>query len=132
MNRQLALLSAILGFTGVGFGAFGAHALKNAVEGLADGAQRLAWWDTGARYHLVHAVAVGVMAVLAAQLGTRMPIVAGWLFALGVLLFSGSLYVMGATGIRWLGAVTPLGGIAMLVGWTLMALAAWRIQAPTP
>ena len=132
MNRQLALLSAILGFTGVGFGAFGAHGLKNAVEGLADGAQRLAWWDTGARYHLVHAVAVGVMAVLAAQLGTRMPIVAGWLFALGVVLFSGSLYVMGATGIRWLGAVTPLGGISMLVGWTLMALAAWRLQAPTP
>jgi uncharacterized membrane protein YgdD (TMEM256/DUF423 family) len=132
MNRQLALLSAILGFTGVGFGAFGAHSLKNAVDGLADGAQRLAWWDTGARYHLVHAVAVGVMAVFAAQLGTRLPIIAGWLFALGVLLFSGSLYVMGATGLRWLGAVTPLGGVSMLVGWTLMALAAWRLEAPLP
>ena len=132
MNRQLTLLAAILGFTGVGFGAFGAHGLKNAVEGLADASQRLAWWDTGSRYHLLHALAVGLMAVLAGQLKDRMSIVAGWLFALGIALFSGSLYVMGATGIRWLGAVTPLGGIAMLVGWTLMALGAWRLKTSTP
>lgn len=124
MDRSLTWLTAALGFTGVALGAFGAHGLKGAVEGLPDGAQRLAWWDLAARYHLVHAVAVGLCAVLAAQVTSRLPVAAAWTLTLGVLLFSGSLYVMALTGVRALGAVTPVGGVAFLAGWTLIALGA--------
>jgi len=127
MNRALTFLTAVLGFTGVALGAFGAHGLKSSVEGLADGAQRLGWWDQAARYHLLHALAVGLCAVLAGQVSSRLPVVAAWVLTLGVALFSGSLYVMALTGLRGLGAVTPLGGIAMLVGWTLVGLSALRL-----
>jgi uncharacterized membrane protein YgdD (TMEM256/DUF423 family) len=129
MNRQLTILCAVLGFTGVGFGAFGAHGLKAVVAELADGAQRLAWWDTGSRYHLMHALAVGLAAVLAAQVQGRAPVLAAYSFLLGITLFSGSLYVMAATGARWLGAVTPLGGLALLVGWVLVGVSAWSLRS---
>jgi uncharacterized membrane protein YgdD (TMEM256/DUF423 family) len=129
MNRGLTWLTAVLGFTGVALGAFGAHGLKASVEGLADGAQRLGWWDLAARYHLLHALAVGLCAVLAAQVKSRLPVVAAWSLTLGVALFSGSLYAMALTGARGLGAVTPLGGMAMLVGWALVGLSARRLAA---
>lgn len=128
MRRSLAMWCGVLGATGVALGAFGAHGLKSALESLPDGAQRLAWWETGARYHLVHALAVGLVAVLARQVDSRLPRVAGGLFVLGVLLFSGSLYVMALTGVRALGAVTPLGGIAWIVAWTLVVLSARRLE----
>lgn len=127
MNRSLIILCAVLGFTGVAFGAFGAHGLKTSVEGMADGAQRLAWWETGSRYHLWHALAVGLAAVLAGQARSSLPKVAAALFLTGIILFSGSLYVMALTGIRSLGAITPLGGISMLLGWTFLGLAGRRI-----
>lgn len=127
MNRSLLILCAVLGFTGVAFGAFGAHGLKTSVEGLADGAQRLAWWETGSRYHLWHALAVGLAAVLAGQVQSPLPKVAAALFLAGIVLFSGSLYVMALSGIRWLGAVTPIGGISLLLGWTLLGLAGRRL-----
>lgn len=127
MNRSLLILCAVLGFTGVAFGAFGAHGLKTSVEGLADGAQRLAWWETGSRYHLWHALAVGLLAVLAGQVRSSLPKVAAALFLAGIVLFSGSLYVMALSGIRWLGAVTPIGGISMLLGWTFLGLAGRRL-----
>jgi len=127
MNRSLLILCAVLGFTGVAFGAFGAHGLKTSVEGLADGAQRLAWWETGSRYHLWHALAVGLAAVLAGQVQSSLPKVAAALFLAGIVLFSGSLYVMALSGIRWLGAVTPIGGISLLLGWTFLGLAGRRL-----
>lgn len=132
MNRSLFLLCAVLGFTGVALGAFGAHGLKTSLEGLGDGAQRLAWWDTGARYHLWHALAVGLAALLSAQVRSPLPRVAGYLFLAGIVLFSGSLYVMALTGVRALGAVTPFGGFSMLLGWTFLGLAGRRLKAPGP
>lgn len=117
-------LGAILGLLGVGLGAFGAHGLEGALEGLeaAALAERLSWWETAAQYHLVHAVSI---CAIAAGLGPRGRGAVGAL-ALGVLVFSGTLYAMALGGPRWLGAVTPIGGVALMVGW---ALAAWRAGA---
>src|SRR6185312_11690078 len=102
MDRSLLLLAAVLGFLGVALGAFGAHGLKKRLGGLPDGEQRLAWWQTGAQYHLVHALAVGLASVVAPRAGAGT--VAGGLFGVGIVLFSGSLYVMTLTGKRGLGA----------------------------
>ena len=101
-------LAAILGFTGVAFGAFGAHALKDM---LAAGGT-VAIWQTAVLYQLVHAVA----SLWAAE---RRPKVV-WFWAAGVLFFSGSLYLLAVTNIRWLGAITPVGGILFLVGWAML------------
>jgi uncharacterized membrane protein YgdD (TMEM256/DUF423 family) len=107
----------VLGFVGVALGAFGAHGLRSRLEALPDFARRMEWWETGARYQLVHALAIGLVALLLARADTTATRVAGAAFALGVVLFSGSLYTMTLTGIRGLGAVTPFGGLAFLVGW---------------
>lgn len=121
MNRTIAMLSAGFAFLGVALGAMGAHALKSSVEGLADAADRMRWWETGARYHLTHALALGFTAVVAHHVTSKAPRIAAGLFIAGILVFSGSLYVMGLTGIRGLGAITPIGGFAQLGGWlTLM------------
>jgi uncharacterized membrane protein YgdD (TMEM256/DUF423 family) len=122
MERTYLFLAGVLGFLGVALGAFGAHGLKRRLEGLPDGEQRLAWWQTGAQYHLIHALAVG----LAAEVASRSPggTVAGWLFLGGIVLFSGSLYAMTLTGKRALGAVTPIGGLLFLGGWAALAAAA--------
>jgi uncharacterized membrane protein YgdD (TMEM256/DUF423 family) len=101
-------VAAILGATGVGLGAFGAHGLRTIVEDP----HLLEVWETGARYHLIHAVAT--LALGRGHIGTKR------LWVLGVLLFSGSLYAMTLTGARWLGAVTPLGGVAFILGWLLL------------
>ena len=134
MDRKLTYLTALLGFTGVAFGAFGAHGLKKFVAELPDAADRLAWWETGARYHLIHALAVGLVAVLAAHVAGRFPAWAAWSFAVGIILFSGSLYTMALTGLRPLGAGTPLGGVAFLLGWLAIGLAARKlgVEGPRP
>jgi uncharacterized membrane protein YgdD (TMEM256/DUF423 family) len=125
MNRTFTLLSAIWGSLGVSLGAMGAHGVQRALEGADDAAKRLGWWETAARYHLIHALALGLVAVLAAQLpGSKLPRVAGVLFVAGTLLFSGSLYVMALTNARALGAVTPFGGVCFITGWVLCAVAA--------
>jgi uncharacterized membrane protein YgdD (TMEM256/DUF423 family) len=91
---------------------------------LPDGAQRLDWWKTAALYHLTHALA---LALTAGLLGlTPAGKVACWAFVLGIALFSGSLYTMTLTGVRVLGAVTPFGGLAFMVGWAALAVAALR------
>ena len=121
MDRVFAGLGAVLGLVGVGLGAFGAHALR-ATLSEAD----LAIFETGVRYQMYHALALlGV-----AWAWTRWPetavVVAGWCFVAGVVVFSGSLYTLVLSGQRWLGAVTPVGGVAFLVGWGLLAFAAFR------
>lgn len=126
MDRRLMSIAAVLGFTGVALGALGAHGLKSALESLPDAAQRLGWWETAARYHLVHALAVGFTAVVAAHSTGRGARLAAVLFLAGIAIFSGSLYVMGATGLKALGALTPVGGFAQLGGWIALAVAAWR------
>jgi uncharacterized membrane protein YgdD (TMEM256/DUF423 family) len=120
----LLALSAATGFTAVALGAFGAHALRQRFEGAADGARRLEWWHTAASYHLAHALALGIAAVIVERRGSSAGNVAGWAFVTGVALFSGSLYAMSLSGVRALGAVTPFGGLAFLVGWAALFWAA--------
>jgi uncharacterized membrane protein YgdD (TMEM256/DUF423 family) len=126
MDRTLLIASATLGFLGVAFGAFGAHGLTRSLEGVADGAQRLEWWKTGAQYHLVHALAVGLAAAVASRLAGGLGAISGWLFVAGVVPFSGSLYTMTLTGVRALGAVTPIGGLCFLAGWGALFVGALR------
>lgn len=115
--RLALLLGALLGAIGVTLGAFGAHGLKSVLD-----AEKLGWWQTGVQYQLWHAVAL--VAIGAAALPGTRPVAI--LMAVGVLVFSGSLYVMALTGARWLGMVTPLGGLALIAGWLLLAWRAWR------
>ncbi len=125
--RTFLFLAGINGFLAVALGAFGAHGLKRRLLPLVDGAQRLEWWQTAAHYHLAHALALGLVAVLAARVTGGLPRTAGWAFQVGILLFSGSLYAMTLSGVRALGAVTPLGGVGLLVGWACVAAAALRL-----
>ena len=121
MERTLAALGALSAFLAVAAGAFGAHALKARLS-----PDLLAIFETGARYQMYHAL--GMLA--AAWAVTRWPggaaAAAGWLFLLGTVLFSGSLYALALSGVRWLGAITPVGGVAFLLGWLALAWAALR------
>lgn len=121
-------LASGLGFAAVALGAFGAHALKGWLATLEDGAQRLAWWETATTYHLTHALALGLAAMVLARVEHVAARIACWAFVVGVALFSGSLYTMTLTGVRWLGAITPLGGLALLLGWAALGWAA--LQSP--
>lgn len=132
MNRSLTVLASVLGFLGVALGAFGAHGVKKMLEAAPDAAQRLAWWETASKYHLVHALAVGLTAVLAAHVDGLTPKLAAWLFAAGILLFSGSLYVMTLTNVRVLGAVTPFGGLLLLAAWACVGISALKLSKGLP
>ncbi|WP_349971053.1 DUF423 domain-containing protein [Pseudomonas caspiana] len=123
MVRSFLMLAAFFGFTGVALGAFAAHALKNRLS-----PEYLAIFHTGVLYQLIHALAILGVAVLAAQLPGRLMTWAGFSFALGIVLFSGSLYLLTLTGISKLGIITPFGGLAFLVGWALLGLTAWRLD----
>ena len=114
----LVALGALSAFLAVALGAFGAHALRDRLA-----PDLLAIFETGARYHLVHAVAIVVVGFAEARLPAVR--VSGFLFLLGTLLFSGSLYALALTGVRGWGAVTPLGGLLFLVGWAWLAWAAF-------
>jgi uncharacterized membrane protein YgdD (TMEM256/DUF423 family) len=121
MERTLTLLAGLSGFLAVGIGAFGAHALKDRLT-----PELLAVYQTGVQYHLVHAVALFGAALLvgrAPEIGAA--VWAGGCFVVGTLLFSGSLYALALTGVRSLGAITPLGGLAFLAGWLCVVWAAW-------
>lgn len=107
-------MAAVLGALGVALGAFGAHGLKEYA-----GEEAIArWWDVGARYHLLHAVALLGVAAHPAR-----PSVAGWCFVVGIAVFSGSLYAMTLTGETRLGMITPIGGVALIAGWVALGLA---------
>jgi uncharacterized membrane protein YgdD (TMEM256/DUF423 family) len=125
--------SAIWGFLAVSMSAFGAHGLQDRFKTLGERepsggmtAERLqANFQTAAKYHMYCALALLAVGVLAATGRSNSALqIAGWSLLLGSLIFSGSLYVLATTGIRWLGAVTPIGGVAMLVGWLALAAAA--------
>jgi len=106
------------GFLAVALGAFGAHALRDIVAPEA-----MSTWHTASQYHLAHALALGLVAA-----HPRQPRVAGIAFSIGIVLFSGSLYLLTVTGVRWLGAITPLGGVAFLTGWLALALASRKVH----
>jgi uncharacterized membrane protein YgdD (TMEM256/DUF423 family) len=130
MERIFLLTSGVLGFLGVALGAFGAHALRGFLEKVPDGAKRAEWWETASRYHLIHALAMGLAAYVASRAPGGASTASGLCFAGGVLIFSGSLYVMTLTGVRALGAITPIGGLLMMAGWVALAVAAARIARP--
>lgn len=111
---QVFLLSAgINGFLAVALGAFGAHALKNLLD-----AQLLATFQTGVQYHMTHTLALLVVALLTIQFPHNSLLrISGWLLILGIVFFSGSLYALSLSGIRWLGAITPIGGVFFLGAW---------------
>ena len=122
-NAQALLITgALLAFFGVGLGAFGAHALKARLA-----PDLLAVYQTGVQYHLWHALGIVLIGVLVQLLPAAKALpIAGWLMVAGIALFSGSLYALSVTGIRILGAITPLGGVAFLAAWAMVAWAVWQ------
>ena len=107
----------------VAFGAFGAHALKGRLDEYALGV-----FQTAVQYHFYHSLAllgVGILALSQPQ--TVLLKTSGWMFLLGILVFSGSLYLLSVSGMRWLGAITPLGGLAFLAGWACLAATGWKL-----
>ena len=110
-------VGAVLAFLAVGFGAFGAHALKAILEAN----HTVETYQTGAHYHLTHALAILLTAALPIPSRFRRPLLV--LFSAGIVLFAGSLYLLAITNVRWLGAITPLGGLCFLSGWATLAYA---------
>jgi uncharacterized membrane protein YgdD (TMEM256/DUF423 family) len=124
VERLFLVLAGVNGFLGVALGAFGAHGLRSALANAPDGVRRLEVWETAAHYQLIHALALGFVAYLCTRLSTQLPSVAGYLFQAGILLFSGSLYALSLSGVKALGAVTPLGGLCFLAGWAVIVYSA--------
>jgi uncharacterized membrane protein YgdD (TMEM256/DUF423 family) len=121
MARVFVILGSLSGLIAVAAGAFGAHTLRDRIS-----ADLLVTFETGVRYQMYHALALLAVAWATTRWANSLTTVAGWLFVAGTLIFSGSLYALSLTGARWLGAITPLGGIAFMGGWFCLALAAWR------
>ena len=120
MISLFILLGSLSGGIGVALGAFGAHALKNRLQ-----PGQLETFETGVRYQMFHALALLATGLIALQwTDSSFPDLAGWMFLIGTFLFSGSLYALVLTGRRWLGAITPFGGLAFLAGWACLGLAA--------
>ena len=120
MDRLFFLLGSASALLAVALGAFAAHGLKARLAPEA-----LATFEVGVRYHMYHALALLATAWAASRFAGTAVAAAGWLFVAGTLLFSGSLYLLALSGEKWLGAVTPFGGLAFLAGWACLAAAAW-------
>jgi uncharacterized membrane protein YgdD (TMEM256/DUF423 family) len=122
MEKTFLLLASVFGGLAVALGAFGAHALENRLS-----ADLLSTYEIGVRYHFYHALALlGVVAVISRWPAAPAAVWAGWLFVVGIVIFSGSLYILAFTGIRWLGAITPIGGVAFIAGWACLVWVALR------
>ena len=121
MERLFVIIGALSGAIGVAAGAFGAHALRARLE-----PRLLEVFETGARYQMYHAIAMLAAAWIVTRFPGSLANASGWLFLAGTVLFSGSLYAMTLTGIRALGAITPIGGVCFIAGWACLALAAMR------
>ena len=120
MDRTFLFVGAVMGFVGVALGAFGAHGLRGRLS-----PEMLAIFETGVRYHMYHALALVATAAVMTRLDGRAVSLAGWCFTAGIFIFSGSLYALALTGVTVLGAITPIGGLAFLAGWILLAVAAF-------
>ena len=123
MAKLFITLASLSGMLAVVVGAFGAHALKGKLD-----QQVLGIFETAVQYHFYHSfalLAVGVIALSQPQ--TVMLKSSGWLFLIGIIVFSGSLYLLSITGVRWLGAITPLGGLAFIGGWACLAATGWKL-----
>jgi uncharacterized membrane protein YgdD (TMEM256/DUF423 family) len=118
VQKLLLMLGALMGFVSVCAGAFGAHALKERLS-----TDMLAAFEVGARYQMYHAFAIFAAVWISTLIPGKLPSSAGWLFFSGSLIFSGSLYLLAMTGLRFLGAITPIGGLILLSGWLCLAIA---------
>jgi uncharacterized membrane protein YgdD (TMEM256/DUF423 family) len=117
MQKNFFLVAAVLGFLGVAFGAFGAHGLRERLS-----PEMLAVFEIGVRYQMYHVFALFAVAAAIAHFGrARLLRIAGWSFVAGVLIFSGSLYTLALTGTGMFGAITPIGGVGLLLGWACLA-----------
>jgi uncharacterized membrane protein YgdD (TMEM256/DUF423 family) len=121
MTRFFFAAGSISAFLAVVLGAFAAHGLKARLS-----PDMLEVFEVGVRYHMYHSLGLFAVGWAVAQWPQSSVGMAGWFFLAGIIIFSGSLYLLGLTGLRWLGAVTPFGGIAFIIGWLLLAWAAWR------
>lgn len=121
MAKLMIGLGALLGLLAVAAGAFGAHALKARLT-----PELLVTFEVGARYHMYHALGLVLVGLLGLQRPSGLLDAAGWAMLAGVAVFSGSLYLLALTGQRWLGAITPLGGLALMAGWGLLAFSVLR------
>lgn len=121
MDRLFFITASIMGLLAVVFGAFGAHLLKAHL-----GADQLATYEIGVRYQMYHTFALLAVGLAYTRWPGKALIASGWLFIIGTVLFSGSLYVLSLTGMRWVVVVTPLGGLAFLAAWLCMAWSVWR------
>jgi uncharacterized membrane protein YgdD (TMEM256/DUF423 family) len=119
--RSFVLIGAILAAAAVAAGAFGAHALAARLT-----PDRLATWETAARYHMYHALALVLVGVIAERSPSPLLGTAGWLFVAGIAIFAGTVYALALGAPRWLGAVTPVGGLALIIGWLVLAAAVAR------
>ncbi len=116
MNRSFVSIGSGLAFVGIALGAFGTHGLKDRISEAS-----IKIWQTGVQYHLIHALAIVMVGILATHESARAVQRAGWLMVAGIGIFSGSLYLLAITGIKILGAITPLGGLCFLAAWLMLA-----------
>ncbi|MDH5429498.1 MAG: DUF423 domain-containing protein [Nitrospirota bacterium] len=121
MTNRILIIGAIMAGIGVAAGAFGAHGLRPILS-----EKMMAVFETGVRYHLVHAMAMLIAGLSAHWFSRRVFLKAGWSFFLGIFIFSGSLYALALTDTRTLGILTPLGGLAFLIGWGFLAWGYWK------
>lgn len=115
MERLFALVGGIFGLLGVAFGAFAAHALRTRLD-----PRDFEIFEVAVRYQMYHALVLLLVAVIVSRSTSSLAVSSGWAFVVGVLIFSGSLYLLVLTGVRGLGAITPIGGLALLTGWALL------------
>lgn len=121
MDRIFFTIGSLSAFLAVALGAFGAHGLKSRVS-----PEMLTIFEVGVRYQIYHALGLLAVGWAASRWPAGGVTAAGWLFIVGTLIFSGSLYILTVTGIRWLGAITPIGGTAFLLGWLFLAWGIWQ------
>ena len=119
--KTFTIVGAVGAFLSVAFGAFGAHALKATLT-----PQMLDTFEIGVRYQMYHSLALLGVAWAIDKYGSDLFVPAGWFFVAGIVIFSGSLYVLTLSGVRWFGAITPIGGVSFLIGWGMMAYGFWK------
>jgi len=123
MAKLFITLASLSGMLAVAFGAFGAHALRSRLD-----EQTMSVFQTAVQYHFYHSLALLAVGVIAlSQPHTALLRSSGYLFLVGIVVFSGSLYLLSMSGLRWLGAITPLGGLAFIAGWGCLAAASWKM-----